>query len=96
VQPGAPAAFRAVVRGKVQGVGFRDYAAGRARFLGLVGYARNLADPHAVEVVAEGSRRALDQLLDHLRDGPAAARVDSVDVDWRDPSGAFEDFRIAW
>jgi acylphosphatase len=90
------AAFRAVVRGRVQGVNFRDYVLTRARFLGLVGYVRNLPDGRSVEVVAEGPRPDLEQLLDHLRDGPRMSRVDALDVEWGDPAGDYSHFAVAY
>jgi acylphosphatase len=90
------AAFRAVVRGRVQGVGFRDYVYNRARVLHLTGYVRKLPDGRSVEVVAEGPPQALDRLLTQLRDGPRMSRVDGIDVDWREPSGAFTSFGVRY
>ncbi len=91
-----PAALRAVVRGRVQGVGFRDYVLVRARFLGLTGYVCNLGDGRSVEVVAEGGRSDLEQLLDHLREGPRLSRVDAVDAEWSEPTGDYEDFGVGY
>ncbi len=71
------AALRAVVRGQVQGVGFRDATRRRARELGLLGWVRNDEDG-AVRVHAEGPQQALDALLDFLRAGPPAARVEEL------------------
>ena len=71
------AAMRFLVRGAVQGVGFRWFAALEARRLALVGWAANLPDGR-VEVVARGSETALAQLERALRRGPPAARVDGV------------------
>lgn len=88
------AALRAVVRGRVQGVGFREYVFVRARFLGLGGYVRNLDDGCSVEVVAEGERADLEELLAHLREGPLLARVDGVDVEWGEATGAYEGFGV--
>jgi len=87
------AAVRAVVTGRVQGVGFRDYVESRARSLSLTGYVRNLDDHRSLEVIAEGPHAALEQLLHHLNSGPRMARVDRVDVEWLTPSGDFFDFR---
>jgi len=87
------AAVRAVVAGRVQGVGFRDYVEWRARSLSLTGYVRNRDDHRSLEVVAEGPRESLEQLLRHLHSGPRMARVDRVDVEWLTPSGDFLDFR---
>ncbi|MDT7942998.1 MAG: acylphosphatase [Dehalococcoidia bacterium] len=88
------AALRAIVRGRVQGVGFRDFVWRRARFLGLVGYVRNLPDGRSVEVVAEGQRDDLEQLLEFLRSGPPAARVEQVDVEWGEATDRFQRFVI--
>ena len=75
----APAAVRAVVRGRVQGVGFRDAVMHRARSLGVLGWVRNRADG-AVEVHAEGSADAVEALVAFLREGPRAAEVAEVDA----------------
>lgn len=73
-------AIRAVVRGKVQGVGFRDATLGRARELGAMGWVRNGEDA-TVQVHAEGSEQALDKLTAFLHKGPPAARVSEVAVE---------------
>jgi acylphosphatase len=65
------------VSGKVQGVFFRASARNEALRLGLHGHARNLSDG-SVEVIAEGSDEALQELEQWLRKGPPAARVDEV------------------
>jgi len=70
---------RFVVRGRVQGVGFRYFVLSRARLLGLQGWVRNLPDG-TVEARAWGEEGALDALRDHLAEGPGHARVESVDV----------------
>lgn len=90
------AAVRAVVRGRVQGIGFREYVLNRAGFLGLSGYVRNLADGRSVEVVAEGARPDLEQLLDYLREGPRMSRVDAVDAEWREATGAYDGFGVGY
>jgi len=89
-------ALRAVVRGRVQGVGFREYVLNRARFLGVSGYVRNLRDGRSLEVVAEGSRSELEQLLSYLREGPRLARVDAVESDWGEPTGAYDGFGVGY
>jgi acylphosphatase len=94
--PPDPTAIRAVVRGRVQGVGFRDYVETRARFLRLAGYVRNLPDGRSVEVIAEGPREALEQLIEHLREGPRMSRIDGVDVEWRALTGEYRDFGTAF
>ncbi len=88
--------LRATVRGRVQGVGFREYLYRRARFLGLTGYVRNLPDGRSLEVLAEGRRQNLEQLLEYLREGPRSAWVDAVDVQWGEASGRFRHFGVAF
>ena len=81
------ARLHAILRGRVQGVNFRMFTAFWARDLGLSGTVRNLPDGRSVEVVADGPRPALDDLLTRLRQGPRGARVDRVDVTWQEPAG---------
>ena len=90
-----PERLRAVVRGQVQGVSFRDATMQRAGRLGLAGWVRNLPDG-AVEVTAEGPRPALERLLAFLHQGPPLARVSAVQPDWSAASGEFQRFDIRW
>jgi acylphosphatase len=88
--------MRAIVKGIVQGVGFRYFAVYQAqRIGGITGYVRNLRDG-SVEVVAEGEREKLEQLLAQLRKGPTGAHVTGVDVFWENPTGEFTNFGIRW
>ena len=64
---------KAIVRGRVQGVWYRDSARRRAEQLGVGGHARNLSDG-AVELVAEGDDRAVDAFIAWAREGPSAPR----------------------
>ena len=73
--------LKAEILGDVQGVGFRYFAQSHARRLGLEGYVRNRYDG-AVEVEAEGNVDALQRFVDLLRQGPRAARIQDVRVDW--------------
>lgn len=76
----------ALVRGRVQGVGYRAFAQQKALELGLSGYAENLPDGR-VEVVAEGPKEALEVFLHHLRQGPRLARVEEVEVSFGEEAG---------
>jgi acylphosphatase len=88
--------MRVIVKGIVQGVGFRYFAVYQAqRIGGITGYVRNLRDGN-VEVVAEGEREKLEQLLAQLRKGPTGAHVTGVDVFWENPTGEFTNFGIRW
>jgi DNA ligase D-like protein (predicted 3'-phosphoesterase) len=70
-------ALRAVVRGQVQGVGFREATVRRALALGVMGWVRNGEDD-SVLVHAEGPEAAVEELLEFLAEGPRAAQVDEV------------------
>ena len=83
------------VDGRVQMVMFRDFAQRKARGLDLVGFVKNLPDG-TVEVVAQGIPDALKKYIEHLHEGSILSRVESVAVDWRAPSGQFDDFVIAY
>ena len=83
---------RVIVRGRVQGVGFRYDAAARARSLGVGGWVRNRSDG-TVEAVFEGSSDRVESLLDWCRRGPAGARVDAVEAE-REPPAGETDFRF--
>lgn len=72
------ASCRFVVRGRVQGVGFRYFVMHEAEGLGVSGFARNLPDG-SVEVVAEAEDPVLAQLEQRLRQGPSFARVAAVE-----------------
>lgn len=86
--------LRAIVHGHVQGVSFRYYTLARANELSLTGWVANLPDHRSVEVVAEGTRPELEQLLAFLRQGPPAARVIEVEVKWNIASGRFDRFEV--
>ena len=83
----------ATVKGRVQGVGFRYFTIAIAERLGLVGFVRNTT-AGAVEVVAEGERSALEELLADLRKGPASAIVEEVVPRWLPAAGEFHDFGV--
>ena len=85
--------IRAVVRGDVQGVGFRAATAQEARRAQLAGWVRNLRDG-SVEVEAEGSVPAVDGLIKWLRRGPSLARVTAVEIDDSLPPAGLEGFTI--
>ncbi len=91
--PENQARFHAFVRGRVQGVGFRNYALQTARRLGVRGWVRNRIGG-AVEVVAEGRKTTLEAFLKALRRGPAMAYVTDVEVTWEPPQGEEGPFRV--
>jgi len=88
---------RYMVRGRVQGVGFRWFVQREAAALGLAGWVRNNVDG-AVEVLASGSEQQLAALEAKLKQGPRAARVDHVEVSVAEAPPNLSNFRIegAW
>jgi acylphosphatase len=85
--------LHAWVEGRVQGVGFRYFVVENASALGLAGWVRNTFSGQ-VEVIAEGPRSALEQLLALLKRGPRAAFVTEVRQEWGPASGEFAYFAV--
>jgi acylphosphatase len=94
-EPLESAALRArlFVKGKVQGVGYRAFAARVASQRGLCGGVRNLDDGR-VELEVEGPKDQILILIEHVKTGPPAARVAAVEVEWSPATGRFSDFRV--
>jgi acylphosphatase len=88
------ASLHALVHGRVHGVYFRAYVLQHGQSLGLAGYVRNIRNPMAVEVEAEGERAGLEILLQRLHEGPPGAWVERVDAEWGPYQGRFTDFEI--
>jgi acylphosphatase len=90
-------ACRFLVRGRVQGVGFRWFVEREAHILAVAGWVRNNADG-SVEVLAQGTRDQLSGLRSRLTQGPRAARVDGVEESEAPPVAGLKSFRIegAW
>jgi acylphosphatase len=88
---------RFVVRGRVQGVGFRWFVEREAQTLGIAGWVRNKPDG-SVEVLAMGTHEQLSGLRARLQEGPRAARVDGVEESEARPVSGLNTFRIegAW
>jgi acylphosphatase len=81
------------IRGRVQGVFFRDSTQQAATRLGLAGWVRNMPDGR-VEAVFQGDADACDDALDYVRRGPPSARVEGVDVRWEEDEAGLTGFRI--
>jgi len=79
--------------GDVQGVGFRYYASGVARNLGLRGWMKN-ADDKTIEGEIEGEEKSLEEFLEWAKKGPRWARVEKVEARWEEFKGEFRDFKI--
>lgn len=81
------------IDGRVQGVFFRASTMDQAMRLGLKGWVRNCPDG-SVEVVAEGQKKSIDDLVAWCRHGPPGARVGNVALQWEDWKNEFQNFRI--
>ena len=77
---------RVTVRGRVQGVFFRDSTREQAQANGVAGWARNMSDG-TVEAVLEGDASAVERVLGFLKSGPSHADVEGVEVRDEDPEG---------
>jgi acylphosphatase len=82
-----------LIRGMVQGVGFRYFAQRAAAKHQVRGYIRNLEDGR-VEAVAEGPEKAVEEFKHDLIAGPSYSRVEEIEETVLDPSGRYPNFRI--
>jgi acylphosphatase len=89
-----PSRVTILVLGEVQGVFFRPSALEQAQSLSLTGWVKNLADG-SVELIAEGPRFKLEQLVAWCREGPPAAKVEDVITRYGKFTGEFRTFMIS-
>lgn len=82
-----------VVEGRVQGVGFRYFVLAKAQQLNITGWVRNTPEGD-VEVLGEGNREELEELLSALRKGPRSAFVTNIQEKWGTPTGEFQNFNV--
>lgn len=82
-----------IIRGRVQGVGFRYDTQWAAQGIGVHGWVRNRSDG-SVEAVIEGEKERVDRMLEWCRRGSALSRVDAVEVAWEACTGEFAAFAI--
>lgn len=87
--------LHAIFHGRVQGVGFRYTAEYYAAKLGLLGEVRNLPDG-SVELLVQGSRSQVDQLVNMLTGNSGPGLVSAVDKNYRSPSQVFSSFGIGF
>lgn len=87
--------LRAIVKGRVQGVGYRYFVYDVAQEAGLKGFVRNLPNGD-VEVEAEGPEDKLQHLIKALWRGPAFAQVTDVQTEISSQEKGYKDFRITF
>jgi acylphosphatase len=75
-----PLQVRLTITGRVQGVGYRDWAIATGQKLGVTGWVRNRGDG-VVEALVVGDDTAVGRMIDACRRGPAMARVEEIDVE---------------
>jgi acylphosphatase len=90
---GQKAAVHLVVKGYVQGVGYRFFVQRTAEAAGLTGWVRNLPSGN-VEAEAEGERLAIERWIETLKKGPWMARVERIDLTWLASCPHYSDFTI--
>ncbi len=90
-----PVRIHALVRGSVQGVGFRYFVLNAARTAGLVGFVKNLRDG-SVEILAEGPREDLERFARDISEGPRRGLVRDVELRWSRSTGEFESFEVSF
>ena len=89
-------ARRVLIEGRVQRVGYRDWAVRTARSCGVAGWVRNLSDGR-VEILATGDDAAIDAFLDECRTGPPLAdvtRLEATPVETRPVKGFTKRFTV--
>lgn len=84
-----------LVQGRVQGVFFRDHTQKWASSLGVSGWVKNLANGQ-VEILVEGEKDKIKDLIELVRKGPPMSRVEGLDIEWAAYTGNYEDFRVTW
>ncbi|HEY7519137.1 MAG TPA: acylphosphatase [Methylomirabilota bacterium] len=84
-----------IIEGRVQGVGYRNYAQRRAELAGLVGYVMNLRDGR-VRARVEGPRPVIEEFVRALEKGPPLSSIQSVNVRWLPPTNRFVGFDIRY
>jgi acylphosphatase len=87
--------IHAFVFGRVQGVFFRFHTKEIAEELGLKGWVKNLFDGR-VEVLVEGEKDKVEKLVQFLKNGPPAARVEKVEIKEEKYRGEFKNFSIIY
>ena len=85
--------MHAIVKGKVQGVGFRATVASYCKPLDLVGTVRNLPDG-SVEIYVQGPFKALEDFKKQLESRPGHGTIESVTAHYQSPTIAYKDFKI--
>jgi acylphosphatase len=85
--------LHAIIKGRVQGVGFRWTVVDHAERFHLTGVTKNLANG-TVEIYAQGSQETLEAFLDSIQKDSGLARIESVTSEYRKSDKVYQGFRI--
>lgn len=86
---------RVIVRGQVQGVGYRYFALKTAQKTGISGCVKNMQDG-SVELMAEGENGKIEEFIQTLRHKHPWAKIEALEVEWQAYDGEFERFEITY
>jgi len=84
-----------LISGRVQGIGFRFFVSSVARRRGLKGYVRNLDDGR-VEILLQGDEEVIKETLEIIKSGHPLAKINKIEVNWKNKGENFEDFQIIY
>lgn len=88
-------AMQLILKGRVQGVGYRWFARENAERLSIVGHVKNLMDGE-VEVVAQGEEEQVEAYIRLLKQGPAFSRVLDVDIRKLEVQDSLDRFQVVF
>ncbi|MBI2069418.1 MAG: acylphosphatase [Elusimicrobia bacterium] len=86
---------RLIVRGVVQGIGYRYFAQKMAKQSNLQGWVKNQPDG-SVELAVEGDESDIERLIASLKQKHPWAKVDAVEIEWQPYAGEFQTFEITY
>ena len=88
-------AVKIIVKGRVQGVGYRWFTLNTAEKFGIKGFVKNLYNGN-VEVFAEGEDADLLKFIEKLKEGPSFSNVTGIETDYKDFEGRFKEFKVKY
>jgi len=88
--------LNALVHGKVQGVYYRAFTAHAAKSLSIKGYVKNISRTGDVEIIAEGEKLKLEEMLHQLKEGPPEALVENIETTWSAYTGQYTNFDVRY
>lgn len=87
--------YEITIKGRVQGVGFRQFVKHKAQDFDIKGWVKNMPDG-SVFVKAEGDEKDMEPFVEYLKRGPSMGRVDKLSRDKFESENGFSDFQIRY